>query len=287
MSSLNVAGPNAEQIKYWNETAGPKWVALQKLIDDQIRPLGRRAMDHAALLPGERVLDVGCGCGETTIELARRLAPGGSALGIDLSAVMLERARQSARQHGVAAQFEQADAQTHAFIPASVDVLFSRFGVMFFADPTAAFANLRRALRPGGRLAFVCWQSVTENPWMLVPLGAALQFLPPPTLPGPEAPGPFAFADPDRVRRILTGAGFREPELEPVNETLRIGGDGGLDTTVDFLLQMGPTAVALRESADPTLLPRVSAAVRTALEPYVTADGVRMSSASWIVTARI
>jgi SAM-dependent methyltransferase len=125
-------------------------------------------------------------------------------------------------------------------------MLFSRFGVMFFADPIAAFANLRRALRPGGRLAFVCWQAVTENPWMLVPLGAALQILPPPPLPGPEAPGPFAFADPDRVRRILTGAGFQNPELEPVVETLRLGGGGGLDTTVDFLLQMGPTAAALR-----------------------------------------
>jgi len=284
MVSLNATGPNAQQIQYWNET-GQKWVALQKLIDDQIRPLGRRAMDRAALLPGERVLDIGCGCGDTTIELARRLAPGGSATGVDISAVMLERARQAAREQGVTASFELADAQTRAFAPASVDVLFSRFGVMFFADPTAAFANLRRALSAGGRLTFVCWQALSENPWMLVPFGAALQLLPPQPLPEPDAPGPFAFADPARVRSILTGAGFRDPEFEPVHETLRVGGGGGLDATVDFLLQMGPTGRALRESADPTLVPRVAAAVRTSLEPYVTADGIHMPSASWIVTA--
>jgi SAM-dependent methyltransferase len=198
---------------------------------------------------------------------------------------MLERARQVAREQGVTARFEQADAQTHAFQPASADVLFSRFGVMFFADPTAAFANLRRALRPGGRLAFVCWQSLPENPWMFVPLGAALQLMPPPPLPGPDAPGPFSFADPDRVRRILAGAGFGAAQFEPVRQTLRIGGGAGLDPTVDFLLQMGPAAAALRESPDPTLVPRVAAAVRTSLEPYVTADGIRMASASWIVTA--
>jgi SAM-dependent methyltransferase len=281
---MDTKGPNAQQIQYWNETAGPKWVALQDMIDDQIRPLGELAMERAALRPGERVLDVGCGCGATTVELARRVAPG-AAVGIDISAVMLERARQQAREQGVTARFEQADAQTEALPPASADVLFSRFGVMFFADPTAAFANLRRALRPGGRLTFVCWQALPENPWMFVPLGAALQLLPPPQLPGPDAPGPFAFADTERVRRILTGAGFGDPQFESVQRTLRIGGGAGLDTTVDFLLQMGPAAAALRESPDPTLVPRVAAAVRAALEPYATADGIRMASASWIVTA--
>src|SRR5262249_38336345 len=149
------------------------------------------------------VLDVGCGCGDSTVDLARRVAPDGTVVGMDISAVMLERARQTAREQGVNARFEHADAQTHAFAPASFDVLFSRFGVMFFADPTAAFANLRSALRPGGKLAFVCWQSLAENPWMLVPLGAAFQIIPPPPMPAPDAPGPFAFADQSRVRSIL------------------------------------------------------------------------------------
>ena len=282
---MDTTGPNAQQIQYWNETAGPKWVTLQAELDEMIRPLGRLVMERARLRPGERVLDVGCGCGDTTVELARRVAPGGGATGIDISAVMLERARQLAREQGVAARFELADAQTHVFAPTSADALFSRFGVMFFADPAAAFTNLRRALAPGGRLAFVCWQALPENPWMYVPVGAALQHVPMPPMPGPDAPGPFAFADPARVRGILERAGYQDIEFEDVRETLTVGGRGSLDQTVDFMLQMGPTAAALRESADPTLMPRAAAAVRAALEPYVTADGIRMSSASWIVTA--
>ena len=279
------ANPNAEQIKYWNEVSGAKWVALQPVIDAQIRPLGLLAMDRAGLRPGARVLDVGCGCGETTIELARRVAPGGQATGIDISAPMLERARESAAADGAAVRFEIADAQTHAFAPASADVLFSRFGVMFFSDPTAAFANLRRALTPTGRLAFVCWQALPENAWMAVPMLTALQHLPPPAMPAPDAPGPFAFADPARVRRILEGAGFRDVQLEDVRETLTVGGGAGPEETAEFMLQMGPTAAALREAPDPTLKPRVLAAVREALLPYATPQGIRMASACWVATA--
>ena len=282
---LPLEGPNAEQITYWNQQAGPTWVAVQSVIDEQIRPLGRLAMERAALTPGTAVLDVGCGCGDSTIEIARRVAPG-DVLGVDISAPMLTRAAQQAKAAGVAARFELADAQTHAFAPARFDVLFSRFGVMFFADPTAAFANLRRALRPSGRLAFVCWQSMMDNPWMTVPMAAALQHLPPPPIPAPGAPGPFAFADPDHVRRILTGAGFAAVALDPVRMTLTVGGGRSLEETTDFLLRMGPTARALREADDPELTPLVAGAVREALVPYQTADGVRMESASWIVTAR-
>ncbi|MEO8605506.1 MAG: class I SAM-dependent methyltransferase [bacterium] len=284
--SLTADGPNAEQITYWNDQAGPKWVAVQALIDDQIRPLGHIAMERAGLVAGERVLDVGCGCGDTSLELARRVAPGGQVQGIDISAPMLERAAAQAAATGAAAQFTRADAQTHPFEPAAYDVLFSRFGVMFFADPTAAFTNLRRALRPGGRMAFVCWQVVTDNPWMFVPFAAALQHLPAPPLPAPGAPGPFAFADADRVRGILSGAGFSDIGLEAVHMALSVGGGQDLDATVDFLLQMGPAARALRDAPDPSVVPRVAAAVRDALLPYQTPTGVRMDSASWVVTAR-
>jgi SAM-dependent methyltransferase len=286
MPSIAPSGPNAQQIQYWNDTAGPRWVALQELIDDQIRPLGQLTMDRGAVQPGERVLDVGCGCGDTTVELARRVTPGGAVTGIDISAPMLEQARRRAREQGAVADFALADVQTHPFPPGMVDLIYSRFGVMFFTDPTAAFANLHGALTRGGRLAFVCWQTLPENPWMFVPLGAALQYLPPPALPAPNAPGPFSFADPARVRTILAGAGFRDVAFEDVRQTLTIGAGAGLDETVDFLLQMGPTAAALRETADLSLQPRVVAAVRDALAPYVTEQGVRMASASWIVTAR-
>jgi SAM-dependent methyltransferase len=156
--------------------------------------------------------------------------------------------------------------------------------VMFFADPPAAFRNLRSALRPGGRVAFVCWQPLAENPWLLVPLGAAAQHIQLPPPPAPGAPGPFAFADPDRVRGILDAAGFEGIHLESVRDTLTVAG-GGLDDAVRFLLEgVGPTTAAMRE-ADPAVRPRVYAAVREALAPFVTPDGLRMPCAAWIVTA--
>jgi SAM-dependent methyltransferase len=280
-------GPNAEQIRYWNETAGPKWVALHDLINAQILPLGELAMERAAVCAGEHVLDIGCGCGETTIELARRCGRSGSTTGVDLSAVMLERARATARDAGIAnARFEDADAQTHPFAEGALDVLFSRFGVMFFADPTAAFSNLHRALKSGGRLAFVCWQSLQQNPWALVPIMAAAQHITLPAPPAPGAPGPFGFADTERVRGILTTAGFSEVDFEPVTATLSVGGSNEIGPTVDFLMQMGPAAAVLRE-ADPGILPIVAAAIGDALVPYYTeGKGVRMDGAVWIVTAR-
>ena len=284
-STIETSGPNAQQIEYWNQT-GTKWVTLQDLIDPQIRPLGLRAMDAGKTAPGMRVLDVGCGCGDTTRELARRVGSSGQVTGIDISTPMLERARELTRQAGLAnATFRNADAQTHRFEPASVDLIFSRFGVMFFAQPDAAFANLLTALRPGGHLAFVCWQQVTENPWMFVPMMAALQHIPPPQMAGPDAPGPFAFADTDKVRGILTRAGFSEIGFESLRQDVVVGGGNGLDETVDFILQMGPTAPAIRD-ADQALRQTIAGSVRQALEPYLTADGVRMGAAAWIVTAK-
>ncbi|MBI3770390.1 MAG: class I SAM-dependent methyltransferase [Deltaproteobacteria bacterium] len=287
MSALEYAGPNAEQIQYWNEQRGRSWVAQQDLIDAQLAPLGRRAMDHAAIALGERMLDVGCGCGQTTLELAQRVGPSGTALGADISSVMLTRARELARAAGVGnVRFEEADAQTHAFPPSAFDVLFSRFGVMFFADPRAAFTNLRAALRPGGRLAFVCWRTLPENPWMAVPLMAAFQHIPPPPIPGPNDPGPFAFADPERVRGVLTHAGFTAVACDTSDEEIVLGGGAGVDKAVEFILQLGPTAAALRE-AGPAKTAEVAAAVGEALRPYyVPGAGVRMAAATWIVSAR-
>ena len=278
---------NAEQIRYWNEAAGPKWVAFQKVIDAQISPLGEQVMDRAGIAPGERVIDVGCGCGDTTIALGRRVGPAGRVLGIDVSAPMLERAAETARAAGVAnVRLENADAQTHRLSPSAFDVVYSRFGVMFFTDPVAAFTNLRAALRPGGRLAFVCWQALLENPWLFVPLRAAAQHLTLPPPPAPDAPGPFAFADPERVRGILARAGFGDIVLEELHTTLTLGGGGTVDQAVRFLTEgVGPVSGVLRE-ADPALRPTVAAAVRAAIAPFHTPQGVRMGSAAWIVTAR-
>src|SRR5437867_231062 len=278
---------NAEQIRYWNESAGPKWVSFQKAIDAQIGPLGERAMDRGRIAPGERVVDVGCGCGDTTITLGGRVGPAGLVLGIDVSTPMLQRAAEAARVAGAAnVRFENADAQTHRLPPGTFDVVYSRFGVMFFTDPVAAFANLRAALRPGGRLAFVCWQALPENPWLFVPLRAAAQHLALPPPPAPDAPGPFALADPERVRGILACAGFDRIVLEEVRTTLTLGGGGTVDQAVRFLTEgVGPVSGVLRE-ADPAVRPAVAAAVRAAITPFHVPEGVRMDSAAWIVTAR-
>jgi SAM-dependent methyltransferase len=282
---MDVPEPNAEQIRYWNET-GPKWVSFQQPVDAQLRPLGRQTMERAGIAAGERVIDVGCGCGGTTIELGERVGPAGLVLGVDISAPMLERAAATARAAGLAnVRFENADAQIHRLSPGAFDVVYSRFGIMFFTDPVAAFANLRAALRTGGRLAFVCWQAALENPWLLVPLQAAAQHLTLPPPPAPDAPGPFAFADPERVRGILARAGFDRIALEDVRMPLMLGGGGALDEAVRILTEgIGPVSGALRE-ADPALRPAVAAAVRAAIAPFHTPEGVRMGSAAWIVTA--
>jgi SAM-dependent methyltransferase len=284
---IEAAGPNADQIRYWNEIAGPKWVALHDVIAAQIRPLGLLAMDRAGLAAGERVLDVGCGTGETTLEMGRRVGPEGSVVGVDISAPMLERARAVAREAGAAnVTFENADAQTAA-LPGPFDVLYSRFGVMFFVEPEAAFANLRSALRKGARLAFICWRSVQENPWMLVPAMAVAKHLPVQP-PDPHAPGPFAFADAARVRDILSRAGFVRVHHEPIDQVLSVAAGASLDETVSFLLQMGPASAALREAQpSPELVERVRVEVREAIAPYGGPEGVRMACAAWIVTAAV
>jgi SAM-dependent methyltransferase len=286
VTTLAAQGPNAEQIRYWNEVAGPKWVSYQTMLDAQIGWLGERTMDRAGVARGDRVLDVGCGCGTTTLELARRVGETGNVLGVDISGPMLEVARERARVAGrTNIRFTLADAQAHQFDDGALDVAFSRFGVMFFAEPTAAFANLRRALAPGGRLAFVCWQALASNPWFAIPLAAVAEHVALPAPPAPGSPGPFAFADRERVTGILEGAGFVGIAFEPVEDILTVGGSGGVDAAVDFLLQFGPASAVLREAGiDPR--ERVVPALRAALAPYAGERGVRMQCAAWIVTAR-
>jgi SAM-dependent methyltransferase len=283
--TLTPTGPNAEQIRYWNEVNAEKWIRFQGVIDEQIGSLGRAAMERVAMRSGERALDVGCGCGDTTLEIAHRVGPAGFVVGLDVSALMLAEAERRALERSVSnACFLNADAQTHTFSAAGFDVGFSRFGVMFFADPARAFANLGHALRPGGRFAFVCWQAIDRNPWMGVPMAAAAREIPFPPPSDPQAPGPFAFADPDRVRRILTDAGFTKIAIDAHAQMLSIGGRGGVDAAVEFLVQMGPTGSALRQ-AGPAAEPRVRAAVKEAIAPFLDADGVKMASATWLVLA--
>lgn len=287
MGNADPSGPNADQIRYWNEVSGPKWRAHQRVLDRQLGPLGREVMERARIVRGERVLDVGCGCGDTTLELARLAGQTGSALGVDVSEVMLEAARDGARAAGIPnAAFLAADAQTENLGPERFDLVYSRFGVMFFADPVAAFANLRRCLRRGGRLAFVCWQPLDRNPWMRVPLGAAAPYVALPPPPGPDAPGPFSFGDPDRVRRILGGAGFGSADVVAWTGSIALA-DGSLAGALQLVFEIGPLAALLREQgAGPEVRRRVEQAVKAALAPYETRGGLQMPAAAWIVEAR-
>jgi SAM-dependent methyltransferase len=281
----DIPSANPEQHQYWNETAGPKWAQLSDVIDTQIAPLGGEALDRIGVGAGQRVLDVGCGCGQTTLELARRVGAKGAALGADISRPMLESARARALEAGVRnARFEHSDAQVHPFEAEAFDLVFSRFGVMFFSDPVAAFANLLRALRPGARLGFVCWQALAQNAWMLRPMAALapLLSLQPPS--DPHAPGPFAFADADRVTRILQDAGFGSVAVEGMERELLVGGGASLDDSVGFLLQMGPAGAALRDAAE-DVRNKAAAAVRDAIAPFETEVGVCMPAAAWLFQA--
>ena len=268
---------NSEQIEYWNGGAGDLWVAQQERLDRQLDPLGRAARAALALRPGEHVLDVGCGSGQTTLQLGDAVGPTGRVLGVDISAPLLATARR--RDAGAHVSFVQADAQTHAFEP-PFDAIYSRFGVMFFADPVAAFANLRRAMKPASRLAFVCWRAPAENPVMTVPMAAAAKHFPSPAPADPNAPGPFAFADRGRVARILEAAGFGAIEISPHDEL--IGGNDRADT-LELALNIGPLGRALREH--PEQRAAVIDAVRDAIEPFIVDGVARIPSATWIVTA--
>lgn len=272
---------NAAQIDYWNATAGQTWARFQEQLDRQIEPLGLEAMRALAPRPGERILDVGCGCGQTTLELATRVTASGVVVGADISVPMLEVARaRPAPRGGATPDFRQLDVQSGELGEGVFDAVFSRFGVMFFSDPVAAFKNLRKALKPEGRLAFVCWRPFQENLWMRAPMEAAQSFLPPSQPTDPTAPGPFAFADAGRVRSILLDAGFSDVTIQAFNTSI---GGSSLELTVDLAFRVGPLGAALRERPD--LAPTVSEAVKAALSAFETPSGVLMPAAVWIIQA--
>ena len=272
---------NKDQIEFWSGEGGRKWLASGARIEQSIAQFGAAALKAAAPRAGEHVLDIGCGTGGTSLALAQAVGPSGKVLGLDVSPRLLEAARQ--RGAGQAnLSFIEADAAAHPFEP-RFDLLFSRFGVMFFADPLAAFANLRRALKPGGRMAFVCWRAFKDNDWAFVPFMAALKHLPPIERPPADAPGPFAFADQQRVLGILARAGFADAAMTPHDGLLRQGAD--LDEAMAYVQQIGPASVLLA-GAPPDMVEHAKQAVRAAMAPYAQPGGVMLPGEAWIVTAR-
>lgn len=261
------------------------WAEVRELVERQLAPLGRPALTALAARPGQHILDIGCGGGETALDLAKAVAPDGTVVGIDLSAAVLAFARRAAEGHE-RVRFIEADAQTFPFEAGSFDSAFSRFGVMFFADPTAAFINIHRSLKPNGRLAFVCWRALEENPLDFLPLRAASPHLPSQLVhelsaPGSDAPGPFAFANPDRVRRILENAGFAEIEITARDELV---GSGDLESMLMACTRVGALGKILREN--PELRTAALPAVRAALAAHDGPGGVRLNAATWLATAR-
>jgi ubiquinone/menaquinone biosynthesis C-methylase UbiE len=274
---------NADQIAYWNGPGGRHWADRQQTQDIVLAPVSEILIDRAKVKAGERILDVGCGCGATTIALARKVGPAGHVFGIDISTPMLARARQLTPPD-LPVDFVLADATLYPFEPASFDLLVSRFGVMFFAEPALSFANLRRAMRPSGRLTFACWREPRENPFFLVPLQAVYKHVPKLPQLGPEDPGPFSFASEARVRRILGEAGFQGVAMEPCNLSLDIAVGRGLDAAVTSALEIGPAARALAEQPPDVVAAAVNS-IREALMPFARGQSVPLPASIWIVTA--
>jgi SAM-dependent methyltransferase len=274
---------HADQIAYWNGPGGQRWADRQQIQDVVLAPVADVLFDRARVKTGERIIDVGCGAGATTIALAEKVGPAGRVVGIDISAPMLARARQVAPK-GMPVEFMLADATVYGFEPAAFDLLASRFGVMFFAEPALSFANLRKALKPPGRLAFACWREPRINPFFMAPLQAVYKHVPKLPQPEPEDPGPFSFASEARVNRVLGEAGFSGIKMEPCDLSLDIAVGRGLDAAVEGALEIGPASRALQDHPADV---RAAAAnsIREALTPFASGQTVKLPAAIWIVTA--
>lgn len=275
---------NTDQAVFWSSMART-WVEMDHRLEHTAGEPGRMAMDRLDPRPGERILDLGCGTGPTSVELASRVGPGGSVVGVDIAEEMLVRARQRASEQGSDnVSFLHADVQAGSLGSREYDAAFSRFGVMFYSDPAAAFSKVREALRPGGRLSFVCWQGATANEWMLVP-GAAVMSVtgtPPPT-PTPGQPGPFSLCDPGLVHSILATAGFTQTEVEPHNDVVTFGAEH-IDEQAASALRMGAAREALKD-ADEATIRLAHGAVVDALRSKVQDGEVRLARGVLLVGA--
>jgi len=275
---------NEEQRSRWNGADGEFWVSQQERMDRTLAPVLEPLLAFAAPAPGEAVIDVGCGCGATTIELARRVRPSGRVTALDISEPMLGRARERLREYadvrcvlGDAAELPLEDLRANLIV--------SRFGVMFFGDPVAAFRNLRSGVTAGGRLRFACWRPIKENPWFQIPLHAAYEHVPRLPTPAPGEPGPFSLADPGRVMQVLTEAGFTTPTLDPLDVHFDLAAGGTLDDAALHATETGPAKRALAGHPEDVRAAAIES-IRRALRPYASAEGVKLAGAVWLVAAQ-
>jgi ubiquinone/menaquinone biosynthesis C-methylase UbiE len=274
---------NADQVAYWNGPGGRHWTDRQQLQDIILAPVSEVLIDRAAVKAGETAIDVGCGCGATSFDLLKQVGTAGRVTGVDISEPMLGRARELAPA-GAPVEFVLADATVYPFEPASTDVLFSRFGVMFFAQPSETFANMRKALRPNGRLAFACWRTPRDNPWMMLGLQEAYKYVPKLPEMKQDDPGPFSFANEERVRRILGEAGFTDIGMERADLSLDIATGRGLEAAIETVLTIGPTSRAL-ENQPVDKIEATTQSIRTALAAHQQGETVPLGGSIWVVTA--
>lgn len=279
----NASDNHEAQRVYWDGAGGAKWLKRSADVDANVAPAQKAAIETADIRSGARVLDIGCGCGASSLAIAERVGASGRVLGVDISQAMIAEARRASRGMRQV-EFRVADASRDDFSEARFDRMFSRFGVMFFGDPAAAFAHLRGALAPDGKLAFVCWRPVVENPWMRVPFNAVCKHAPRPPRPGPEDPGPFSFAEPERVTRILTQAGFAQPQFTKFDWDMDIALGGGLEAAVESAATIGPAGAALTDQP-PEIRAAAYEELRRELAPYEKDGRVPLAAAVWIVSA--
>jgi len=272
---------NDEQAALWNDTAGRAWVELQKTLDRVLKPFEDLLVEAVAARGARHVLDVGCGTGSTTLAMAEQIGADGSCVGIDISEPMIALARERAELANAAPRFVCADAQTHAFEPARFDLIVSRFGVMFFDDVVRAFANLRRAAKPGGELQAIAWRPAAENPFMTTAERTAAPFLPQMPARRPDEPGQFALADRERVHAILQNSGWAAIDIQPLDVECVLP-THELET---YFTRLGPLGRVLKQLDEPTRA-RIIEAVRAAFEPYVHGAEVRFTAACWLIVAR-
>jgi SAM-dependent methyltransferase len=274
---------NEEQRARWNGIDGETWARHYDRMDRVLGPINGPLLAFAAPAVGSSVIDVGCGCGGPTIELGRMVGPSGRVTGLDVSEPMATRAKERSREYANVT-FLIGDAAELPLENLHADLMVSRFGVMFFGDPTAAFSNLRKGLMPGGRLRFVCWRPIHENPWLQIPLHAVYEHVPRMPKPAPEEPGPFSFADTERVTRILTAAGFTTPSFTPLDVRLNLAAGGTIEDAAVNASENGPARRALTGQTD-DVRARAVESIRRALAPYASSTGVELAGAVWLVAA--
>jgi SAM-dependent methyltransferase len=274
---------NADMLAFWNGQGGHTWVARQAHTDTTLAPVTEALLARAAPRIGERVLDVGCGCGGPTLDFARAVGLAGRVVALDISGPMLAEGQRRADAAGIAnVDWRQADPATAAL--GGYDLLTSAFGVMFFGNPVGAFTHMHRAANPGARMALVCWRKLTENPWMEVPMTAVARHLPPRPKPVPNAPGMFAFADPEYVTQVLTDAGWAPPQFEKLDLDLDIAAGHGLEEAVVQSTQIGSVNSWLRNQPA-EIVSAAGASLREALAAHVDGASVRLPGAMWLISS--